>query len=91
MELKWKIIHWAIVINFVISLIYSVYQIFVVMDPGTSGPLWGAATDLDFEYFLKRRLYAIEFWIQFVGFAIYMAIVYRDQLKAGHTTVSQTE
>jgi len=70
----WLVLHWAIILNFLVEIAYMSYQVFVVMDPGTSGPLFGAAREMDIDFFLKRRLYAIETWIALGGLAIYLAI-----------------
>jgi len=70
----WQVVHWVIIINFLVEILYMSYQVFVVMDPGTSGPLFGAARDMDMDFFLKRRLYAIETWVAIGGLAIYLAI-----------------
>ncbi len=70
----WKIIHAAIIINFIAEIAYCTFQVMVVFDPGTAGPLFGAALDMDIDFFLKRRLYAIETWIAIGGLAIYLAL-----------------
>ena len=73
-KLIWKIIHAGIIINFLIEIGYCALQVFVVFDLGTGGPLFWAAIDMDIDFFLKRRLYAIETWIAIVGLAIYLAL-----------------
>ena len=64
----------VIILNFVIEIAYMAYQVFVVFNPGTSGPLFGSAVYRDLDFFLKRRLYAIETWVAIGGLAIYLAI-----------------
>lgn len=73
-KIAWRLVHLAIIINFVLNIAYCALQVFVVFNPGTGGPLFGGAVDMELDFFLKRRLYAIEFWITFLGFAIYMAL-----------------
>lgn len=84
MQKKWLILHWIIIINFVIEIFYGMYQtFFVLIPPGASpGPLFGLAQEISYELMVSRRLYAIETWIAIAGLAIYLAIVYREQLKA---------
>ncbi len=70
-----RFIHWAIILNFVCQVIYAAYMVFfVVKPPGLTGPLGSKVLDLDFEFIVTRRLYAIEFWIAFVGLSLYLAI-----------------
>lgn len=67
-------VHWVIIVNFAIQIGYMAFQVFVVFNPGIDGPLFGAALDMEMDFFLKRRLYAIETWIAIGGLAIYLAI-----------------
>jgi hypothetical protein len=68
------VVHWAIIINFVVEIAYCTYMIFNVLAVGDGGPLGEAALQLDHEFMVTRRLYAIEFWIAMAGLAIYLAI-----------------
>jgi hypothetical protein len=73
MKIKWwKILHWFIILNFLVEIFYSAYQLFFVV--GGGGPLFSRAQEISFELFVKRRLYGIEFWIAMAGFSIYLAI-----------------
>jgi hypothetical protein len=83
MNSKWKILHWIIILNFVFEIFYGMFQTFFILvpNPGQYGPLYGSSTAISFELMVSRRLYAIETWIAIAGLAIYLAIVYRDQLK----------
>ncbi len=83
MEKKWAVLHWMIVLNFVLQILYGMIQTFFVLLPpsGQPGPLFGASQDISHELMLSRRLYAIETWIAIVGLSVYLAIVYRDYLK----------
>ena len=69
-------LHWAIIINFLIEIVYAAYMIFNVLQPevGGGGPLWERATSIPHELMVTRRLYAIEFWLAMGGLSIYLAI-----------------
>lgn len=70
-----RVIHWVIVGNFLLQMGYAAYMVFFVVKPeGVSGALMGQAASLPFEMMVTRRLYAIEFWIATVGFAVYFAL-----------------
>jgi hypothetical protein len=73
MKIKWwKILHWFLIVNFLVEIFYSAYQLFFVV--GGGGPLFNRARDISFELLVKRRLYAIEAWIALAGLSIYLAI-----------------
>ena len=63
------------------ELVYAAYMVFATTDPrlGKSAewaPLWGEnAAKMRPEIFLRRRLYAIEFWVAFGGFAAFVAMM----------------
>ena len=67
-------LHWAIIANFVIELVYAAYMVFVVVAPPGGGPLGSRAMDIPFEMMTTRRLYATEFWLAMGGLAIYLAL-----------------
>jgi len=70
-----RVLHWVIILNFVVQMGYAAYMVFVVFAPeGVSGPLYEVARSVPFEDMVTRRLYAIEFWIATVGLSIYLAI-----------------
>lgn len=69
-----RVVHWAIILNFAIEIAYAAYMIFVVFAHQGSGPLWARALTIPHEKMVTRRLYAIEFWLAFVGLAIYLAL-----------------
>ncbi len=66
------LLHWVIIINFVIEIGYGSYMVFFVVGEG-SGPLMGAAASLDHDVMVTRRLYALETWIAMTGLSIYLA------------------
>jgi len=69
------VLHWAIIVNFVIEIAYAGYVVFAVLaPPGHSGPLFEKALSIPHELMVTRRLYAIEFWIATAGLAIYLAL-----------------
>jgi hypothetical protein len=71
---KWrKVLHWIIIINFIIEIGYGLYMVFFVVGGGR-WPLMAKATQTPIEVILKRRLYAIEAWIAIAGLAIYLAL-----------------
>ena len=71
----WRGIHWLIIVNFVAQIIYTGVMIFFVVTPeGTTGPLFGQASEMPFELMVTRRLYASESWIAIAGLSIYLAI-----------------
>lgn len=68
-------VHWIIIINFLIEIVYASYVIFVILKPETGGgPLMDAAKTIDLDLMTRRRLYAIECWLAIVGLAIYLAL-----------------
>jgi len=80
-----KIIHWVIIINFIIGIAYGAFQMFFVV--GGGGILFFRATTIPYETMVTRRLYAIETWIQIVGLAVYLAITefyprFKDDIQA---------
>ena len=91
MQRKWLILHWIIIVNFVVEIFYGMYQtFFVLVPPGAPpGPLFGSSIEIPFELMVTRRLYAIETWIAIFGLSVYLAIVYRDQLKAEKSNPSE--
>ena len=71
-----RVLHWVLIVNFVLQIFYGAYQVFFVLAPeGSTGlPLFGAATTMDHELMLIRRMYASEVWIAIGGFSVYLAI-----------------
>lgn len=73
-----KLLHWIIVINFIVGIAYSCYQIFWVLQPvGHYGPLGLNALYVQPEIFWARRAYAIEAWIAISGFSVYLAVKHK--------------
>jgi hypothetical protein len=81
-KILWQILHWFIIVNFILEIIYGMVQTFFILVPEgvIPGPLLGRSIDIPFELMVTRRLYAIETWIGIAGLTIYLAIVYRPQL-----------
>jgi hypothetical protein len=69
-----RVIHWAIIGNFVVQCCYASYMTMFVIGGSHGRPLFAAAAALPFETMATRRLYAAEFWIAFSGLAIYLAL-----------------
>ena len=69
----WRIIHYLIITNFILEIVYSVTMVFFVIGGG-KWPLLRRAVETPVEIILKRRLYAIEAWIAIGALAIYLAL-----------------
>ena len=55
----------------------AVYMVFVVHHlPGHAGPLLGAAQDVPADFFLRRRLYALEAWLTFGFLSLFLALTW---------------
>ena len=68
-------IHWLIIVNFIIEIVYASYMIFSVLQPDSGGgPLAARALEIPHELMVTRRLYAIECWLAIGGLAVYLAI-----------------
>ena len=71
---KWlRILHWFIIINFLIEIFYGFYMVFFVVGGGR-WPLMARAIETPMEVILKRRLYSIEVWVAISGLVIYLAL-----------------
>ncbi len=68
------VVHWAIIVNFAVEIVYAGYMVFVVIAPAGGGPLMERAKTFPFEMMMTRRLYAVECWIAITGLAIYLAV-----------------
>lgn len=74
MDLK-TIFHYFIYFNLITGFFSALYMVFIVYRvEGTKGPLWKSAKDIPHEFFMQRRVYAIEAWITFGFLAIYFAL-----------------
>ncbi|MBT6176397.1 MAG: hypothetical protein HOI23_04050 [Deltaproteobacteria bacterium] len=69
-----QLLHWFIIINFAVEIIYANYMIFSVFSPAEGGPLFDRAATFPIEMMVTRRLYAVEAWLAIVGLSIYLAI-----------------
>lgn len=70
-----SIVHGLILVNFTTGMAYAAFIVFVVLAPEDGGgPLWSRAAEVPMELMAKRRLYALEFWVAFAGFAVYLAL-----------------
>ena len=71
-----QIIHWIIIINFLLEIGYGGYMVFfeVGKETGDGKPLFGKADQLDFETMMTRRMYATETWIAIAGLSTYLGI-----------------
>jgi len=71
-----RVLHWVIIVSFVVNILYGAYQVFFVLTPATGqvGPLFGAASSIPPELVMLRRAYAAEVWLSIVGICVYLAI-----------------
>jgi len=69
----WRILHWFIIMNFLLEIIYGFYMVFFGIG-GSHRPLFFQAIELPADVFLRRRLFAIETWIGIAGLSIYLGI-----------------
>jgi len=70
-----NVVHGLVLLNFLTGMGYAAYVLFVVLAPeGGGGPLWSRAAEVPMELMARRRLYALEFWVAFAGFAVYLAL-----------------
>ena len=75
----WKAIHYLIIFNFIVEIIYSISMVFFIIGGG-KWPLLKRAVETPVEIILKRRLYAIEAWIAIGALCVYLALtVYLPQ------------
>lgn len=83
-RLRWKILHYAIILVFLYQIIYCAITFLHVVPEGM-GPtmsLWKLAVEVPDEILYKRRLYAIELWLSAVGLIVYLAIIYKDKFSS---------
>lgn len=69
-----KIIHWIIIVNFLLEIGYGAYMVFFALRDDEGGPLGDRAADMPFEKMATRRLYATETWIAITGLSLYLAV-----------------
>ena len=65
-----------ILIFIIIGLIYSCYMVFSIRDKNSKNIILFEknAIKMDKDLFIKRRLYALEFWIIFISLVIFLKI-----------------
>ena len=57
----------------IVSALYAAFQLFFVFgNDGGSLVLFDAATSISFEKLVARRLYALEFWLIFALYILYL-------------------
>ena len=73
---KWLLLglHWLIIVNFLVEILYAAYMVFFVVAPEGGGALFDKALEFPFEQMVTRRLYALEFWLATVGLSLYLAL-----------------
>jgi len=90
---RWALygLHWLIIANFVVEIVYAAYMVFVVVAPDGGGPLGDRAMEIPFEMMTTRRLYATEFWLATVGLSIYLALTEIGPRLRGYREASPSE
>lgn len=85
------VLHWVIIVVFVVQLVYTAYQLFVVFAPpdGGIGPLLDAGKDVDADNVLIRRGYGAEFWMTAAGLVVYLALTEYLPRLLGYRGVTQ--
>ncbi len=73
---KWLLaVHWVIIVNLAIQVLYGAYMVFIVFRPdGVTGPLATAALNIPHELMMTRRAYAAETWQAIVGLSLYVGV-----------------
>lgn len=68
--------HWTIVAVLGTGFLAALWMVFVVYRiPGAPmGPMFGAAPDVPPDFFLQRRLYALEAWVTFGFLSVYLGL-----------------
>lgn len=68
-------LHWLIVTILGTGFLAAIYMVFVVyrVEGQGVGPMFGAAHDVPMDFFLRRRLYALEAWVTFGFLSVYLA------------------
>jgi hypothetical protein len=73
MKRTWRVVHWLVIVNFVLQIFYGFYMVFFAIGGG-KWPLFAKAVNTPLEVILKRRLYSVETWVAIAGLAVYLAI-----------------
>ena len=59
----------------IVGFLYPAYQLFFVFaNPEGGMVLFDSASEIDFELLVARRLYALEFWLIFTCYIIYLGL-----------------
>ncbi len=77
-KLLFLTLHLLIIIAFTVQIIYSIVAFSVVASGNGIAGLEAATIPID--EMIRRRLYAIELWVSAAGLAVYLGIVYRNNL-----------
>ncbi len=75
MDLVKTVFHYFVYLNLITGFLSALYMVFVVYKvKGSKGPMWKHAKEVSHEFFVQRRMYAIEAWIIFGFLSIYFAL-----------------
>lgn len=70
-----KLLHWLIIANLILGFVGALYMVFVVHAlPGGIGPFGADVGAVDADFFLRRRLYALEAWVCCGFLSVYLGV-----------------
>jgi len=71
-----RVVHWLIVTILGTGFLAALYMVFVVhrIEGQGIGPMGGAASEVPLDFFLRRRVYALEAWLTFGFLSVYLAL-----------------
>ena len=69
-----RVLHYFILLAFIIFIALGVFQTFFIYSNGTFGPLYHSAGQMDFTMLVFRRISGIVTWLIIIGFSAYLAI-----------------
>ena len=69
-----RVLHYFILLAFIIFIALGVFQTFFIYSTGTFGPLYHSAGQMDFTMLVFRRISGIVTWLIIIGFSAYLAI-----------------
>jgi len=75
MTLPQRVAHWTILFVLGTGFLAALYMTFVVFRPEAhGGPMFEAAKTVPLDFFVRRRVYALEAWMTFGFLAVYLAL-----------------
>jgi hypothetical protein len=72
-----RVASWVIVLVLGTGFLAALYMVFVVHHvPGKAGPMFAKATSVPQDFFVRRRLYALEAWLTFGFLSVFLALTW---------------